>query len=56
MANNETASVAKAGIMTEADVKSTTDKEEPYKVPISQETINTLLICKCLSQIIYINI
>ncbi|XP_034482512.1 leucine-rich repeat-containing G-protein coupled receptor 6 isoform X2 [Drosophila innubila] len=45
MANNGTAIVAKAGIMTEADVKSTTDKEEPYKVPISQETINTLLIC-----------
>ncbi|KAM8708640.1 hypothetical protein ACLKA7_015585 [Drosophila subpalustris] len=46
MANNETSvSVAKAGIMSEADVKSSTDKEEPYQVPISQETINTLLIC-----------
>lgn len=45
MANNETASVAKAGIMSEPDVKSTTDKEEPYQVPISQDTINTILIC-----------
>ncbi|XP_064545370.1 leucine-rich repeat and transmembrane domain-containing protein 2 isoform X1 [Drosophila montana] len=39
---NETASVSKAGIMTGDKAA---DKEEPYQVPISQETINTLLIC-----------
>ncbi|XP_017862835.1 PREDICTED: leucine-rich repeat and transmembrane domain-containing protein 2 isoform X1 [Drosophila arizonae] len=42
---NETASVAKAGVMTESSSDKPTDKEEPYQVPISQETINILLIC-----------
>ncbi|SPP77284.1 blast:Slit homolog 1 protein [Drosophila guanche] len=53
MANSTAAAieVAKAGIMgtvTESSgvsVETTTDKEKPYQVPISQETINTLLIC-----------
>ncbi|XP_023167688.1 leucine-rich repeat and transmembrane domain-containing protein 2 isoform X2 [Drosophila hydei] len=42
---NETVSVAKAGVMTETSSDTPTDKEEPYQVPISQETINILLIC-----------
>ncbi|XP_022217984.2 leucine-rich repeat and transmembrane domain-containing protein 2 [Drosophila obscura] len=54
MANGTAAAaieVAKAGIMgtvTESSgvsVDATTEKEQPYQVPISQETINTLLIC-----------
>lgn len=45
MAGNETASVAKAGIMTEAAANNIKE-DEPNKVPISQEAINTLLICK----------
>ncbi|XP_026849036.1 leucine-rich repeat and transmembrane domain-containing protein 2 [Drosophila persimilis] len=52
MANSTAAAieVVKAGIgaVTESSgviVETTTDKEKPYQVPISQETINTLLIC-----------
>lgn len=45
VASNETASVAKAGIMTE-DAANKIKEDEPNKVPISQEAINTLLICK----------
>lgn len=46
VASNETETVAKAGIMTEHATNKIKEEDEPNKVPISQETINTLLICK----------
>lgn len=46
VASNETDTVAKAGIMTENAANKIKEEDEPNKVPISQETINTLLICK----------
>lgn len=46
VASNETETVAKAGIMTEDATNKIKEEDEPNKVPISQETINTLLICK----------
>ncbi|EDV97797.1 leucine-rich repeat and transmembrane domain-containing protein 2 isoform X2 [Drosophila grimshawi] len=45
MSNETVSNVAKAGIMTENGGSQIPAKEEPYKVPISQEVINTLLIC-----------
>ncbi|XP_017842132.1 leucine-rich repeat and transmembrane domain-containing protein 2 [Drosophila busckii] len=45
--SNET--VVKAGVMTESlgttNANKTSGKEEPYQVPISQDTINILLFC-----------
>lgn len=46
VASNETETVAKAGVMTEDATNKIKEEDEPNKVPISQETINTLLICK----------